>query len=117
MAFREIRLFGERRDSAVAECRVLVNTHFHDDYTVLETIRTNAALVSGVIVVSEHSVHSELTSLEQHIVFCHTTEIEDAVRQTLSRRSEIRASLLNFLSNGKYEESVYLPHPFLEITE
>lgn len=113
--FTEIRAFGEARDASVAQCRVLVNTHYHDDYLVLESMRVAAALASGVLVVSEHCVRSNLTELEkQHVVFSHSTEVAEVVADVLSEYTQRRLLLIDYLASV-YPHSVQLPQPFLTL--
>jgi len=110
--FEEIRAFGVARDRAVAACRVLVNTHFADDYQVLETIRVAPALASGVLVVSEHCVATNLTRLERHIEFAHQLDIVFETREVLAQYAGRRAALMEFLEMH-YEKDTRLTLPFL----
>lgn len=112
--FHEIRVFGEHRDIALSGCRVLVNLHANDDYTVLESIRCAPALVSGVLVVSENSLFGELTALEQHIVFAQSIDLVNGVNDTLTKYATLRGELLDFLKH-RYTQTIHLTQPFLTL--
>jgi len=51
--------FGLERDKRLARCRVLLNVHFSDDYTIFEQARCDVWLRAGVPVISETSVDDD----------------------------------------------------------
>ena len=50
-----VTTFGDERDKELAKCKILLNIHAKDDYTIFESARCDAWLSIGVPVVSENS--------------------------------------------------------------
>lgn len=51
--------WGIERDREIARCRVLLNIHFADDYTVFESVRCDPWLSAGMPVISETSLDDD----------------------------------------------------------
>lgn len=111
----KITLFGGERDLAIADCRVILNTHFEDDYKIFESLRIAWVLSMGVLVVSETSHPERLTALTNHTIFFENrNDLAGVLERTLAQYSTLRDSLLQFLETG-YENTcnVALSETFL----
>jgi hypothetical protein len=107
--------FGHQRDIALAECRVLLNTHFDDTYQIFESLRVAWALALGVLVVSEASQPEKLTALTEHTVFFTQPEqLPTVLNDVLCNYSRLRERLIDFLES-RYENTcnVALSETFL----
>jgi len=114
-AVTKIELFGNQRDVATAECRVILNTHYDDNYVIFESLRVAWALSLGVLVVSERSLPERLTALTNHtIFFSKPDDIASVLNDTLHHYEAHRKRLMRFL-NTQYENtcSVALQETFL----
>jgi hypothetical protein len=54
-----ITSWGEERDRALAQCKVLINIHYEDDYNIFESNRCEPWLAIGVPIVSEKSLDDD----------------------------------------------------------
>lgn len=61
--------FKKIRQRMFAESKILINIHFTEQYRVLETMRCTEAILADTLVLSETSVHQNLTVIEQLIFF------------------------------------------------
>lgn len=113
----KITLFGDQRDMAIAECRVMLNTHYEDDYMIFESLRVAWVLAMGVLVVSETSESERLTALTSHTIFFENrNDLGGVIDHTLAQYSTLRDSLVHFLET-RYENtcSVALKETFLKV--
>jgi glycosyltransferase involved in cell wall biosynthesis len=53
-------IFGEKRDKEIAKCKILLNIHAQDDYTIFESARCDAWLSIGVPIISENSLDNDI---------------------------------------------------------
>lgn len=56
---RTISAWGMARDREIARCRVLLNVHYADDYTVFESVRCDPWLRAGMPVITEKSLDDD----------------------------------------------------------
>jgi len=54
-----VNVFGDERDRELAKCKILLNIHAQDDYTVFESARCDAWLSIGVPIISENSLDND----------------------------------------------------------
>lgn len=54
-----VNIFGDERDRELAKCKILLNIHAYDDYTIFESARCDAWLSIGVPIVSENSLDND----------------------------------------------------------
>jgi hypothetical protein len=47
--------FGNTRDRELSKCRVILNIHYADDYSIFESVRCEPWLYIGTPVISENS--------------------------------------------------------------
>jgi hypothetical protein len=51
--------FGIERDRLLAQCKLLINIHYADDYQIFESSRCEPWLAIGVPIISEHSLDND----------------------------------------------------------
>ncbi len=64
-----INVYGHARDVQMRQCKVLVNVHIRDDYTIFEEIRCMRWWYAGVPVISETSSFQSVLDVEPYIVW------------------------------------------------
>jgi hypothetical protein len=64
-----INVYGHARDVEMSRCKVLVNVHIRDDYTIFEEIRCMRWWFAGVPVISETSSFQSVLDVEPYIVW------------------------------------------------
>lgn len=82
------RLVGAERNTFLSMAHVLLNVHNFDDWTTFEAIRCNAALFSGITVISETSAEEKLLYRPAHLVFA---DYKDLVAVTEAVVNECKA--------------------------
>lgn len=72
-----IRGWGNERDMKIASCKVLINIHFDDEYTVYESLRCDRWAFAQMPVISEDSPHHNLLDVKIHniVYFCPYKEL------------------------------------------
>ena len=61
--------FGDARDKDIAECKVLLNIHYANDYNVYESLRCDRWVFAGMPIVSESSVDSSNLDISKVVNF------------------------------------------------
>ena len=59
MTIGGLELFGEERDKALAQSKILINIHFNDDFKIFEAARCDVWLCADIPVISEHSLDDD----------------------------------------------------------
>ena len=54
-----MQTYGEERDKALASCKILLNIHCFDDFTIFESARCEPWLSIGKCVISENSLDND----------------------------------------------------------
>jgi hypothetical protein len=79
-----IKAWGKERDAKIAECRVLLNIHYADDYKVFESFRCVPWVRHPFVkVVSETSLGQEKESSYPHIIWANYDDLVQSVNQAL----------------------------------
>ena len=79
-------IFGDERDEELAKCKILVNIHAEDDYTVFESARCDAWLSIGVPIISENSLDndSRCINVEYNELVSKVVEIVELEKKKMS---------------------------------
>lgn len=74
--------WGDDRDMEIAKCKVLINIHYENDYTIFEEIRCVRWQMAGMTVISERSLYDDETSYKENLIL--TDDLNQTVMSLIS---------------------------------
>lgn len=80
--------WGDRRDRQIAKSKLLLNIHAYDDRVMYESHRCDRWLFSGLLILSENSVQSELLDIKNLIIFEKYENLVEKAIQILNNYDE-----------------------------
>jgi hypothetical protein len=85
--------WGQIRDMEVAKSKILLNIHYNNDYGVHEILRCDRWNLSGMIVVSERSLNTDLIDTRDLIIYEDYNNLIDKVIDVLNNYDSYNAEL------------------------
>lgn len=84
VSVKEVQGWKDARDSEIAQCRILLNIHFREDYQVFESYRCDRWIFASKVVVTETSTGQQNFDLNKLITVVPYEELVDKVIEVLS---------------------------------
>lgn len=75
--------WGEERDRALQKCKLILNVHHFDIFTVFEHIRCDRLLFAGKVVISEPSLYMEQLDIAKEVVWSNYDDIIELSKTVL----------------------------------
>lgn len=76
--------WGEERDVLIAQCRMLINVHYDEQYNIFEHLRCDRWVMAGLHVVSEPSLSDAMLDLADRITIVPYDRMVDTIVALLS---------------------------------
>ena len=71
--------WGEERDNIIKKCKIILNIHHFDSFTIFEEIRCCRLLFANKIIISEKSLVHEQLDIRDNVIWC---DYDDILLQT-----------------------------------
>ena len=87
--------WGEQRDRELVKGKLLLNLHFHETYGVYESIRCDRLIFSGMMVVTEKSLHQDKNDINELLFIAEYKNIVSKVEEILGDYENIKKEFMD----------------------
>lgn len=86
----DIRGWNDERDYMIGGCKILLNIHFADNFSIYEHIRCDRWLFAGKLVISEPCEISDKLDIGKNLIF--TPKLEEMVKKYIDKLPKVIVS-------------------------
>ena len=78
----DIEGWGKERDNILFRCKILVNVHYDNSYSIFEEIRCNRCIYNDMLVISENCSFTDKikSKFNKNIIFCKYDDIINTIK-------------------------------------
>jgi len=99
----DIHDWGESRDRRIAQCRILLNVHYTEQYQIFEHVRCDRWIMAGMRIVTEPSLSDPLLDVAPFMTIVAYEKMADTVVRLLSSSNE-EEKKLDALRQARHEQ-------------
>jgi hypothetical protein len=92
--------WGQERDDIIRHCKIILNVHHFDCYTIFEHIRCDRLIFANKIVISENSLYSEDLDIDMFIIWKKYDDIIDYAKHVLDNFDMYQRKITNMNKDG-----------------
>jgi len=92
--------WGQERDDLIRRCKIILNVHHFECFTIFEHIRCDRLIFANKIIISENSLYSEDLDIDMFIIWKKYDDIIDYAKHVLDNFDMYQRKITNMNKDG-----------------